>query len=290
MRAVLAGRLAAAGVTFGVCVAALLVAPTPAAQAGPGLVRVTTASADDSSASKTATATCPAGTTVVGGGGFISNAALPAGEVFLTSLRPVVSPFGTGFQTGASEDETGFAGDWSVVSVALCAPAPAGLAYRWSTSGGGSAASRLVAVACPAGTKVISTGGTVNGGGRQVVLHSAHPSSDTHAIAQAYEDETGYPGSWSLTVWATCAYPLPGWERVVAVGPDGPGSALAECPRPKRVHGVGALISGAAGQARLASAFPVSPAALESVLVAAHEDETGYGQRWTLAAVAICAY
>jgi hypothetical protein len=284
-------RLVAAVTVLGVAAAGQLVGPAPAALAAPGLVRISAASAGDSSPSKTATAQCPAGTMVVGGGGYVPNAPVnPQGEVFITGLRPFVSPFGTGFQTLAGEDDTGFAGAWSVVSVALCAPTPPGLAYRWHTSATSSAASRTAAVACPAGTKLLGTGGVVNGGGQHVVLESSFPSTDIHAVAQAHEDESGYAGSWSVTAWGICADPPAGWERVVQVGPFAPGSALAECPGSKRVHGAGAVLSGGAGQARLAGAYPVFPVELESVLVAANEDETGYPQRWSLAAIAICAY
>lgn len=284
-------RLAAAVASVGIAAAMALVGPVPAAQALPGLTRVAAVSADDSSATKVVTATCPANTSVIGGGGYVPTIREPSrsGELFITALRPVVSPFGTGFRAQASEDETGFDDSWRLVAVAICAPAPAGLEYRWSTSTHSSASSRTAAVACPSGKRVIGTGGVVNEGGSQVALASFFPTPDalTHAIAQAHEDETGYAGGWSVTAWSVCADPLPGLERVTGVGPHAPGSMLVDCPRAKRLHSVGAVLSGGTGQARLDAAFPA--AGMESALVVANEDETGYGQPWSLTAIAVCA-
>jgi hypothetical protein len=56
--------------------------------------------------------------------------------------------------------------------------------------------------------------------------------------------------------WAVCANPLSGLELVVAGPSDFPTSALALCPNPKRAHGVGGLIAGAAGQVALGGTYP----------------------------------
>src|SRR5439155_6184875 len=75
----------------------------------------------DSVQSKTATVTCPAGTTVVGQGGDIFTG---GGKVALEQLLSDVSA-GT-VQVTAKETDAK-AGDWSVTARSVCAPAPAGL-------------------------------------------------------------------------------------------------------------------------------------------------------------------
>jgi hypothetical protein len=97
---------------------AIVLVAASLAQAVPGLTSITGIGAIDSSTTKTVTATCPVGTTVVGGGGY---AFASHGQAFLTGLRPVVSIFGTGYQALATEDESGYAQPWTPVAVAICA-------------------------------------------------------------------------------------------------------------------------------------------------------------------------
>jgi hypothetical protein len=273
-------RFAAAAVIAG---SVVLVAASPA-HAIPGLTSVSAISAIDSSTTKTATATCPSGTTVVGGGGY---AYALGGQPFITGVRPIVSIFGTGYQVVATEGEAGFAGNWYAFSYALCVPAPAGLTYQWTVSPTSSLSARTVTTTCPAGTNVLSTGAVIDGGGQDVALRAVLPSVDlTRLTAQAHEDETGYGGSWSLTSWAVCA-DVPGLERVVAYPTTYPTSATAVCPAPKRVHGAGGTINGSAAEVRLVGVYP-SPAVNGAYAVGA-EDASGYAGTWYPTGVAICA-
>ncbi|WP_328342003.1 hypothetical protein [Micromonospora sp. NBC_00421] len=80
-----------------------------------GEQRVTVDSADNSTASRTVTATCPAGTRVHGVGGEIVGG---EGQVRLTELRPTSSTTAT---VRAAEDESGFSGNWKVRAYAVCA-------------------------------------------------------------------------------------------------------------------------------------------------------------------------
>jgi hypothetical protein len=284
MGTTLTRRLSAAALALGVATATVLVAAAPA-QAVPGLVRVSETSATNSSTSKSVTAQCPAGTTVIGGGGHAGNL---SGEVFVTGLRPVVSLFGTGYQTIASEDETGYAGNWYVSSFALCAPAPPGLEYRWTTSPVGSQSSRGATATCTAGKRVLGTGAVINDGGRHVGLSHVLPTPAvaTQVAAVAHEDETGYGGSWSITSWAVCANPLPGYQRVVGTPTTFPTSATAWCPAGTEIHGAGGYLSGGWGQVRLVGVYPWLLAGGYAV---AQADETGYGGSWSPVAVIICA-
>ncbi|WP_432901406.1 hypothetical protein ACQP1S_30525 [Micromonospora matsumotoense] len=80
-----------------------------------GEQRVTVDSADNSTASRTVTATCPAGTRLHGVGGEIVGG---EGQVRLTEMRPTSSTTAT---VRAAEDENGFSGNWKVRAYAVCA-------------------------------------------------------------------------------------------------------------------------------------------------------------------------
>jgi hypothetical protein len=290
MRSSTPRRLLASGLAAGLSATATLIAAAPA-QAVPGLTTITVVSSADSSPTRTVTATCPAGTVVIGGGG---NAA-PSwpyedeGEVFLTGLRPIVTGSGSGYRVTATEGKTGYSGDWYVVGYAVCAPAPAGLTYVSNTSSTNSESSRTVASACPSGTHVIGSGATINGGDAYVSLQYVLPTPAelTHVAAQAHEDINGYTGSWSLTSWAVCANRLRGLELIVAGPSEHRTAALALCPAPKKTHGVGGLITGAAGQVALGGTYPW---ALNAGAYA-YGVPTGSGSSppWTPYAFAICA-
>jgi hypothetical protein len=80
----------------------------------PGLQRVAVSSPFNSISPKSATAICPAGKPVHGGGGAISNG---AGEVILDDVHPgTTSVAATGY-----EDLDGYSGNWSVTAYAICA-------------------------------------------------------------------------------------------------------------------------------------------------------------------------
>ena len=205
--------LATAVLAVGRSGTALVVTAAPG-YAVPGLTTVTLTSALDSTTVKTVTATCPAGTAVIGGGGHVVDSPF---HILLTGLRPVVTVFGSGYQVTATEDESGFGSNWRLRAHAICAPAPAGLQYWWTVTGSGSESSRDVAVHCPEGRSVLGTGAVISGGGQHVGLRRIRPTATlTTVIGGAHEDATGYGGSWSLTGWAVCAYPPRGLEVVSA--------------------------------------------------------------------------
>lgn len=85
-----------------------------------GAVMVATTSVIDSSSPKVQISNCPAGLSVHGlgfqfGGG--------VGEIMLNMAFPnPAAPVGTGVPVVASEDQTGFAGNWGVRTFASCAP------------------------------------------------------------------------------------------------------------------------------------------------------------------------
>ena len=110
--------LATASLAVGLSGTALVVTAAPA-YAVPGLTTVTLTGALDSTTVKTVTATCPAGTAVIGGGGHAVDSPF---HILLTGLRPVVTVFGSGYQVTATEDESGFGSNWRLRAYAICPP------------------------------------------------------------------------------------------------------------------------------------------------------------------------
>ena len=85
-----------------------------------GLVVVPTAGIFDSTSPKTLTSTCPVGRPVHGLGFVIVGG---TGEIFLNAAFPnPAAPVGTSVPVAASEDQTGFAGNWAIRTFAICAP------------------------------------------------------------------------------------------------------------------------------------------------------------------------
>jgi hypothetical protein len=146
-------------------------------------------------------------------------------------------------------------------------------------------------VSCPAGKRVLSVGSWIAfGNTNQVLLDDLRPSSDlTSVFVNAVEDETGTTDNWELTAAAICAVPPPGLERVSASSPLNSSNkgVQVSCPTGKRVLGAGADINSLNGQVTLEDIRP--NAALTSVSVNAHEDETGNPANWGVTAYAVCA-
>jgi hypothetical protein len=278
----------------GLAAAGGLVAATPARAVG-GIQVVYAASATDSAASKSATATCPAGRVVYGGGGVVDGGTGP--HVRLSGLRPVVTLLGaSGFRATASEDETGYAGHWAIRAFAICGPQLSGYQVVWQTSARSSASSRSVAATCPGGKNVISAGAEVANGGGDVVLQFVVPSNHLEWVAaNAYEDETGYDGHWQLTAYAVCAHPVPGLELVVEASPVVEGSSVyasAACPDGKDLLGLGGHAFGGVpsfGELNLYAVYGFQGNPWSAIVIGT-ADETGFSPGWFVGVYAICAY
>lgn len=275
-------RWGLAGAAVFALAGAQLAIATPA-QAVPGLVRVVTTSAL-SSLNKVQVAACPAGTAVIGGGGFITGG---FGQVGIDGLAPLLT--GTGFVATAREDANGFVGNWTLSAIALCAPPPPGLIYVTATTLP-SSINKSVAVSCPVGKSALGIGGQINNGLGQVILNDLRPSANlSHATVTGFETQGGSVLNWSVTVFAVCVNTPAGIQRVVATSAANSLTAkaiTATCPAGKQVHGAGGQINGGFGQVFLDD---VSIPLLTSVTVNAIEDETGFVGNWSVTAYAICA-
>jgi hypothetical protein len=258
-------------------------AATPAA-AVPGLVKSVSVSGFNM-LNKSHTALCPAATVVIGGGGYLLNVA--NGEVHIDQFQAL--PDGSGFRVTARQDQDGYAANWAVAAIAICAPAPAGLVYVSQTSVVADGF-QSATVACPAGRRLLSTGARINNGQGQVVLDNAAPDAGLTTVnAAAYEDEDGYPNMWTVTALGVCANPPAGLALAfisTALDSATPKFASVGCPAGTFVHGGGFHTIDADGEATLHALDVSSSTALR---VRVDEDQTGLAGNWRVLGFAICA-
>jgi hypothetical protein len=196
----------------------------------------------NSLAVKTATAVCPAGKRVLGGGGSIgSSSGYGADAVTLTRLKPYMD--GTtgrfGYAARAAETYSGTTGDWSVNAWAICANPVPGLHIVVEETASSSLAKQATAALCPSGKRALGSGAEIlfdlsqfqQGVGLQVARASG---TGDIARAQAHEAPSGYPHNWRVAAYAICATTPPGYE-VRYGGSDTEGSedvkvATVDCP------------------------------------------------------------
>jgi hypothetical protein len=218
-------------------VAALLVLAGPVGQADAvvtGLARVTPFTSSTSVA-KSVTATCPAGTRVIGPGGDTTPG---NGSVVLNQIRPDASL--TSVTLHANEDEVGTPSNWFLQAFVICAAPPPGLELVSATSASTSANKSVVAT-CPSGKRLLGNGAEITGAAGQVLLDGQLPNAQlTSVTANAVEDETGTAAAWSITAYAICGSAVTGCASARAV----------DCPAGKLVTGAGIDIAGGTRQGR----------------------------------------
>ena len=288
-------RLAA---MLGATLATVLASAAPAL-ALPGLERRDGSSAIDSLPEKTATAYCPEGKRVVGGGGMIvwGFGQPQEREIVLKEMMPSHPLTGTDrYIVSAAETETGTAVDWGVEAYAMCADPPPGIRLEMEPGTYSSSTTKLVTPECDPGEKVLGTGGWVNAPGGQAALQVMRSSmTGDFAYVQAHEDPTGYGGGWSVFGWAICADEPAGYEiiqgRSAEEDSEGIKSALAQCDSDKQVHAGGGAVSFAApGNAVLRDIIPDSYGIGRQVDADAMETTPTSADWDFFVAQAICAY
>ena len=182
----------------------------------------------------------------------------------------------------------------ATVVVAPAALAVPGLQLISAGSTYDSSASKRVRAVCPAGRQVVGVAASILNGQGQAILTGYRPvdgGSFSYADVAAREDITGYAGSWSLTAYAICAMPVPGWQIVSATNvPASPSNAavVATCPAGKRPLGFGGWIDNPGlGQVILNDTYVTSTDTATGAI--GIEDELGFAGLWTVSAYAICA-
>jgi hypothetical protein len=269
------------GAALAAVATAAVVLATPAAADPPGIVRVGSTSASHSF-DKALLASCPAGTVVTGGGGYLTApAAAHQGLVALDRLEPLDN--GSGFISAMREVHPDL-NNWQLSTDAICMPTPLGWDVIPVT---GPIGTQTVVANC--GTKnLIGVGGRINNGGGDMVLDHVVPSADLKSVTVRGTPVAGRsPVNWSVTAFAVCAYV----EDLVRITPFVPASSTAHkgvsasCPPGMALYSASAAISPGNGQLFLSVVHEIT---VHTFSVAADEDDDGYNLNWTLFGYGIC--
>lgn len=172
-----------------------------------------------SSSPKTAVAYCPAGTSVLGGGGQVMGA---HGQVALVAAHPVYQPFAApgfqhSFRVTAAEDKDGTLELWSLKASVYCASGVVTQVVS-ATSEVDSEKWKEKVAECPEGKFVVGAGGFVSlkyPDGEldaQVSLVGFRPGDDLTTVTATATEPSGpdledqFGGMWSVTAVAVCGY------------------------------------------------------------------------------------
>jgi hypothetical protein len=149
---------------------------------------------------------CPAGKKMLGLGAYIEGA---EGQVMLDAFEPLPSLV-SGYLHG-SEDQSGAAGNWFLRAVGICADAIPGLVVTTASSALNSLFRKSADATCPAGKRVLSSGGTFfagsgSGGAGEVLFESLiPPSAMDRVVVYGTEDGSGASFDWRVYAHAVCA-------------------------------------------------------------------------------------
>jgi hypothetical protein len=228
--------VARAVATVVVAVATVQVVATQPAAALQGVRLSSPPQPANSDPAKTATARCPAGQHVTGGGvsgggGLFDG--IEGNETRLVRFEPFSDTNGDGFRVTAEEPNRNQTYNWTLTAYAICVnddlPGHE-IVSRGSGPGRNSSTFKTAESGCPDGKQVIGSGGRVTGSSGEVALtltRSSGPRDITRASAR--EDANGYAGSWFLVSVAICANPIPGTYLYIDVF-DVPSLAQIPCP------------------------------------------------------------
>lgn len=282
-------RILVGGAVALVGVAATLVVASPA-MAVPGLiVTIDWSDTTGSEGFKWAEATCPTGTVVLGGGADIVNG---AGQARLVSLIPFDNGAAADtFYGVAIEDGTGFAGNWTMYTWAICGSGVSGWQKVSATSSG---AVDVVGVGatCPSGKKVIGAGANIVGNVNFTFLDTVQPALNLGSVWAEGAREESFAGTVTVTAHAICINPVAGQQLVIASTVSDSASAKwvsVRCPAGTRLHGTGGSIAAASGEAHIDRVGLIGLGAVEGADIEAREDETGFAGNWLATTYAICA-
>jgi hypothetical protein len=239
---------------------------------------------------KTASADCPPGKRVIGGGGRING----GGHVVLTRLQPVHTNNLDHFEVTAIEDSAGADSTWAVQAYAICADPLPGLRIVSETAGPGPDPLLVAQVSCPSGV-AIGGGGRVTGGQGRVHLSGAAGQDNRGSLAVGREDSSGFPGNWTVTSYAVCAnISVNSVDMAIQATPQdstSPKIETAECPAGMRVTGGGLAVTGDSPAVVLNSISPdVEVGGVPGTEVQGiGRENSATGDQWRLVVSAYCA-
>jgi hypothetical protein len=206
-----------------------------------------------------------------------------------------MAPSAGGFVVVGTEDAGGYDGSWTITAFAVCGTVAGYEVVRAVTVSAPGESDVSAQADCPAGKKVIGAGGLVPSNTEaHVVLDDVMPDFDLSGVTvEGMHD--GAPQSsddtFPVLAYAICADPQPAQQMVFTQSAANPWDKTTRvaCPSGTRVHGAGAGLSGALGQAHLDRIGLNGAEGLGGTDVDARPDLDGTASNWTAWAFAICA-
>lgn len=145
---------------------------------------------------RSATATCPGSTQVLGTGVAVGGG---AGQVAVSNLLPStnsVTAYGI-------TDGDGFAGSWSIHPYAICANPLPGRTQVTAGSTTDSSTSKIVSANCPTGRNATGQGWGFGSGSQGFINYAGIGNTGVTQIVN--EDDDGSAATWSLATTVVCA-------------------------------------------------------------------------------------
>jgi hypothetical protein len=215
-------------------------------------------SANDDSSPKDAIASCTGNDRLVGMGAKIDNG---QGDVLLTRMVPDLA---TDSVTATGVENVPVATAWQVIAWAICAPAgtePANLQIEEDFAVAVPASPKTVDATCTGNAVTYAVGFDVTGGDGQVAVDEVQFASPfTTGSVTAYTNDAA-AGSWGLRTYVICGDPPPNppflatWTSARnSITPKAESTSV--CGGTAQVHGVGAVVEGARGDASIATLNP----------------------------------
>jgi hypothetical protein len=276
-------RIAAATAVVVSASFAFLTAASPAAADPAGQVIVKSTSNPSFGDSLEMPASCPAGTAVAGGGGYLTAPGAPLGHVALYRLQPTFeNKYWVRTQRIDDSDQS-----WLHTAVAICVPKPTG--WEIVSQLGGIQQEYVTTPTCGTGRSVIGAGGRINQGDPNVVLEDVIPSADLKTVTVRGVEITGSnDDDWRVTAYAVCANTPAGLQRVsfsTLSNSDSHKTASVSCPAGKALYGTGVGVNAGNGNVLLSG---INTIGNDQVAAWADEIIGGYTSNWSITTYGIC--
>jgi hypothetical protein len=193
---------------------------------------------------------------------------------------------------GPGEPSDGTTKPWQIIATAACGTPPPGYSFRPVGSIIAPGSVRGVTAGCDAGKQVIGGGASLHQGFGQVSIQDLHINS-TGVFARGAVEPTGYSGGWSITAWAICANPLPGWRVVDVESPvpvpanTGVRDATAPCQPQQKVLGAAWYVQRNGTTTPMNKYVTRTALAGDRITTRAHAF-AGFSEPWSVRARAVC--
>lgn len=169
----------------------------------PGTTLASATAPPQDSARKSATATCPGSTRVLGAGADIETEPSYHSAI----LKAVVPDAALRSVTATAVGISGVGVSWSPRAWAVCGPAPAGLQRIVATSVPEREEIAVATATCPAAKHLVGTGAEIHDSDFQTGLDDVRPDPDltrVTVVASFARFDTTFPAIWSASAYAIC--------------------------------------------------------------------------------------